>query len=150
MRLLSQLTAFCGPLVAQTVVTRLAQPCGADAVSSRKYLQMRLLSRARRRGVVAPDSACHAAGRGFESRRSRLWTCLQMACFVVHIGGLTGNNRAADPTAFTAANFSVEATRIDPNRRSRTRFERARSGALDPNSCSGITEHDVVLRVVPD
>ncbi len=28
-------------------------------------------------GVAMPDSACHAGGRGFESRRSRLSKCLQ-------------------------------------------------------------------------
>jgi hypothetical protein len=28
--------------------------------------------------VGVPDSACHAGGRGFESRRSRLLKCLQI------------------------------------------------------------------------
>jgi len=32
---------------------------------------MTAFSDGRRRGVVASDSACHAGGRGFESRRSR-------------------------------------------------------------------------------
>jgi hypothetical protein len=36
-----------------------------------RCLQMSPFRDVRRRAVVVPDSACHAGGRGFESRRSR-------------------------------------------------------------------------------
>ncbi len=68
----SRLTTFRGPLVAQTSMRRLAQPCEAGAASGRKAPVNEAIRRSSSPGVVVPDSACHAGGRGFESRRSRL------------------------------------------------------------------------------
>src|SRR3989441_12771466 len=87
---LSMKTSFCGPLVAQTSVGRLAQPCGEDVAAQRKApangpVQIRLS-----RSVVALGSACHAGGRGFESRRSRLSVCPAndvFRCLARHVAG---------------------------------------------------------------
>ena len=68
---LSMRTRFRGPLVAQTSSRRLAQPCGGDAAAGRKVPANEPVRRRPSRGIVVPDSACHAGGRGFESRRSR-------------------------------------------------------------------------------
>jgi hypothetical protein len=65
-------TRFRGPLVAQTSIGRLAQPCGAEDTSERKVTANEPVQRRSSPGVVVPNSACHAGGRGFESRRSRL------------------------------------------------------------------------------
>jgi hypothetical protein len=49
------------------------------------------------------EVSCHAGGRGFESRRSRLRICLQMRSFVVSIGAggvLPGSSRAAASGGF--------------------------------------------------
>jgi hypothetical protein len=43
------------------------------------HLQMRLFGAGSSWRVVVPDSACHAAGRGFESRRSRSKALLKQA-----------------------------------------------------------------------
>src|SRR5947208_6049531 len=72
---LSMKTRFRGPLVAQTSLGRLAQPCGAEDTSERKVPANEPVQRRSRPGVVVPESACHAGGRGFESRRSRLRSC---------------------------------------------------------------------------
>jgi hypothetical protein len=77
-RLTSRLTTFRGPLVAQTSIGRLAQPRGAESASGRKMPANSPVRRHSSPGVVVPDSACHAGGRGFESRRSRLLKCLQI------------------------------------------------------------------------
>jgi hypothetical protein len=74
---LSLKTRFRGPLVAQTSVRRLAQPCGAEPTVERKAPANERVQGRSSPGVVVPDSACHAGGRGFESRRSRLLKCLQ-------------------------------------------------------------------------
>jgi hypothetical protein len=50
--------------------------------------------------VVSMEQACHAGGRGFESRRSRLSKCLQQAISVVCIGSMGSSpdsKRAAPP-----------------------------------------------------
>ena len=72
-------TRFRGPLVAQTSVGRLAQPCGAGLTPELKSPANVAVERRSSPGVVAPDSACHAGGRGFESRRSRLTLCRGLA-----------------------------------------------------------------------
>src|SRR5918994_6548719 len=59
------------PLVAQTSVRRLAQPCAAEPPAERKVPANEDVQRRSSSGVVVSDSACHAGGRGFESRRSR-------------------------------------------------------------------------------
>jgi hypothetical protein len=93
--MLSTRTRFRGPLVAQTSIRRLAQPRAAEATSGQKVpandvVQRRSLSR-----VVVPDSACHAGGRGFESRRSRLSKFLQNAIFCCLNRQRSGSRRRA-------------------------------------------------------
>jgi hypothetical protein len=66
-------TSFRGPLVAQTSIGRLAQPCRAEATSEGKVPGNDPVQRRSSPVVAMPDSACHAGGRGFESRRSRLF-----------------------------------------------------------------------------
>ena len=68
---LSRKTRSRGPLVAQTSVRRLAQPCGADLPREPQTPANEAMLRSSSSGVVVPDSACHAGGRGFESRRYR-------------------------------------------------------------------------------
>jgi hypothetical protein len=68
---LSMKTRFRGPVVAQTSIERLAQPCGAEDTRERKVPANEPVQRRSSSGVVVPNSACHAGGRGFESRRSR-------------------------------------------------------------------------------
>ena len=80
---LSVKTRFRGPLAAQTAIRRLAQPCGAEAARERKVPANQRVQRRSSPGVVVPDSACHAGGRGFESRRSRLKIPLQIRISVV-------------------------------------------------------------------
>ncbi len=67
---LSTKARFRGPLVAQTPIGRLAQPCGTGLTDESKALQMCPF-----RGVRRRTSWCltrpHAGGRGFESLRSR-------------------------------------------------------------------------------
>jgi hypothetical protein len=75
---LSTETSFRGPLVAQTSVTRLAQPWGADVRARQKVPANDAVQRRSSLSVVVSDSACHAGGRGFESRRSRFSKCLQI------------------------------------------------------------------------
>jgi len=74
-RTLSMKTRFRGPLVAQTSIGRLAQPCGAKDTRERKIPANEPVQRCSSPGVVVPNSACHAGGRGFESRRSRKSPC---------------------------------------------------------------------------
>ena len=50
---------------------RLAQPCGARLDSESKSAANEAVQRSLWSSVVVPDSACHAGGRGFESRHSR-------------------------------------------------------------------------------
>ena len=71
---LSTEARFRGPLVDQTPVRRLAQPCGADLAAGRKVPANERDRRRLSLSVEVPESACHAGGRGFESRRSRLET----------------------------------------------------------------------------
>jgi hypothetical protein len=59
------------PTRGRTSMRRLAQPCEAGAPSGRKAPVTEAIRRSSSPGVVVPDSACHAGGRGFESRRSR-------------------------------------------------------------------------------
>jgi hypothetical protein len=61
------------PMVAQTSTRRLAQPCGAEVPLAVRTPAKRLDQRRCSTDVVAPNSACHAGGRGFESRRSRIY-----------------------------------------------------------------------------
>jgi hypothetical protein len=74
---------FHGPLVARTPAGGSTQPCGTSSPEAPKgpaneLGQSRLLP-----GVPVSESACHAGGRGFESRRSRLETLLQIGISVV-------------------------------------------------------------------
>jgi len=69
---LSTKARFRGPLVAQTPIGRLAQPCGTGLTDESKSPANVPVQRSSSPSVVVPDSACHAGGRGFESRRSRL------------------------------------------------------------------------------
>src|SRR5947199_6596542 len=64
-------TRFRGPLVARTSLGRLAQPCGEGATTYSKVPANGCIPNNSSPGVVVPNSACHAGGRGFESRRSR-------------------------------------------------------------------------------
>src|SRR5437764_11352671 len=82
---MSMKTRFRGPLVAQTSIRRLAQPCGAEAASEPKVPANEDVQRRWAPGVVVPDSACHAGGRGFESRRSRQKS-LQIEIFCCPLG----------------------------------------------------------------
>jgi hypothetical protein len=68
---LSTKARFRGPLVAQTSTGRLAQPCDAGLTGESKSPANEAVQRSSSPSVVVPDSACHAGGRGFESRRSR-------------------------------------------------------------------------------
>jgi hypothetical protein len=77
-----------GPLVAQTSVGRSAQPCGGWATSESKIPANEAVQQGSLSRVVGPDSACHAGGRGFESRRSRS-KYLQIGVFCCR----TGRNR---------------------------------------------------------
>ena len=70
--LLSVETSFRGPLVAQTSIRGLAQPCGAERAQQAKEPATEAVLRRSSPSVAVPDAACHAGGRGFESRRSRL------------------------------------------------------------------------------
>ena len=70
--LLSVKTSFRGPLVAQTSIRGLAQPCGAERAQQAKEPANEAVLRRSSPSVAVPDAACHAGGRGFESRRSRL------------------------------------------------------------------------------
>jgi hypothetical protein len=63
-------TRFRGPLVAQTSVGRLAQPCGAGLTPELKSPANVAVQRRSSPGVVAPDSGCHAGGRGFNKDAS--------------------------------------------------------------------------------
>jgi hypothetical protein len=72
---LSTKARFRGPLVAQTSIERLAQPCGAGLTPRSKGPANEAVQRSSSPSVVVPDSACHAGGRGFESRRSRQNPC---------------------------------------------------------------------------
>jgi hypothetical protein len=76
---------FRGPLVAQTWTGRLAQPCEAASPLALKVPANEAVPRRSSLHVVVPDSACHAGGRGFESRRSRLPKCLQHGICVVSV-----------------------------------------------------------------
>jgi len=69
---LSAMAKFRGPLVAQTSIRRLAQPCGTGLTPEPKSPVNKAVWRSSSPSVAVPDSACHAGGRGFESRRSRL------------------------------------------------------------------------------
>jgi hypothetical protein len=53
----------------------LAQPCGAALTPELKSPATEPVWRGSSPGVVVLDSACHAGGRGFESRRSRKKPC---------------------------------------------------------------------------
>jgi hypothetical protein len=65
-----------GPNVGQR---RLAQPCGSGSAPGRKMPANDDVLRRSSPRVVVPDSACHAGGRGFESRRSRPPKSLQIS-----------------------------------------------------------------------
>src|SRR5262245_30030377 len=79
---LSTKASFRGPLVAQTSIGRLAQPCEAESPSGRKVPANEAVQRNSSANVAAPDSACHAGGRGFESRRSRKRSYKSAYCVV--------------------------------------------------------------------
>src|ERR687888_2494129 len=68
---LSIKTGSRGPLVAQTSMRRLAQPRREGVTVGGKVPANTTVLRSSSSAVVVPDSACHAGGRGFESRRSR-------------------------------------------------------------------------------
>src|SRR5918999_679901 len=61
---LSMKTRFRGPLVAQTSIGRTAQPCGVEGTQRPKVPAKEAVRRRSSSGVVVPDSACHAGGRG--------------------------------------------------------------------------------------
>jgi hypothetical protein len=75
---LSTRARFRGPLVAQTSIGRLAQPCEAGSPPGQKVPANEAVPRRSSLHVVVPDSACHAGGRGFESRRSRSSKCQEI------------------------------------------------------------------------
>ena len=67
-----------GPNVARTTGSPMRGGCGGGRKVPANYAVRKRLSS----GVVTPDSACHAGGRGFESRRSR-FAIAANACFLV-------------------------------------------------------------------
>jgi hypothetical protein len=109
-------TRFRGPLVAQTSVGRLAQPCGAALTPELKRPANVAVQRRSSPGVVAPDSACHAGGRGFESRRSRKSPCKPPSCVV----RLDGESR---PTTQTSSRRQPKRAKTARNPRRGRDFE---------------------------
>jgi hypothetical protein len=82
---------------------------GRGEARPEEALQMRQIGAVRRRGVATPESACHAGGRGFESRRSRKSPC-KFACCVVCLGALS------EPTTHTFPRDESKATKTGNNR----------------------------------
>jgi hypothetical protein len=75
---LSMKTSFGGPLVAQNVARTTDSTTRGGGAGTRNMPANYAVRRRLSSGVVMSDSACHAGGRGLESRRSRLSECLQM------------------------------------------------------------------------
>ena len=70
--------------LAQTSIRRLAQPCEAAVRGWLKVPANEPVRSSSSPRVIVFDSACHAGGRGFESRRSRTNPC-KPACHVVRM-----------------------------------------------------------------
>jgi hypothetical protein len=93
-----------GPNVGQTIGSTMREqiePRGPKRPAN-EYVHRRSSPR-----VVVPDSACHAGGRGFESRRSRSLKCLQICIYVVKIVArrpFVAQTRGANVSRETPAN----------------------------------------------
>jgi hypothetical protein len=81
---LSTKARFRGQLVAQTSIGRLE----TESPSARKVPANEAVQRNSSANVAVPDSACHAGGRGFESRRSRKSPCKSGCCVVNRDAGV--------------------------------------------------------------
>src|SRR5215216_320038 len=55
-----------------TALNRLTEPCGPPAPEAAQAVELSAIRRRSSPTVVPVGAACHAGGRGFESRRSRL------------------------------------------------------------------------------
>jgi hypothetical protein len=123
-----------GPLVAQTSVGRLAQTCGAGLTPELKSPANVAVQRRSSPGVVAPDSACHAGGRGFESRRSRKNPCKSPSCVV----GLDARSRPTTQLSLKATRKRSKSGRQHPFQADRGRVQARHEDRVPLHETTGV------------